>query len=149
MTHDFEKNIQKLMAQPLKLKEIVEELHEHHPKEVERATHFAANGRHLDEDTMCEALHTITRYDGMQAPFWTMDEFRETLKKTNINLAGQPYNEYDVNFLTQYYMADFKSLGQNPTTFICMAIDRLHDVDDPKAAEKAYRSAIHRLASHK
>lgn len=69
--------------------------------------------------------------------------------KTNISLAGQPYNEFDLNYLTQYYMADFKSLGQDPVTFICMAVDRLHDVDDPKAAEKAYRSATHRIAVHK
>lgn len=33
-------------------------------------------------------------------------------------------------------------------TFICMAIDRLHDVDNPKAAEKAYRMASHRIAKN-
>lgn len=66
----------------------------------------------------------------------------------NISLVGQAYNEYDVNYLTQYYMADFKSLGQDPVTFICMAIDRLHDIDDPKACEVAYREAMHRIRKH-
>lgn len=148
MTHEFDTNVQKLLSHPMKMKEILEEWHDACPAEAERAVHFAVNGKHLDESTMLEALHTITRYDGAQAPFWTMDTFREQLKKTNISIVGQPYNEYDLNYLTQYYLADFKSLGQDPITFICMAVDRLHDVDDPKAAEKAYRSAMHRLAKH-
>lgn len=149
MTTEFEANLQKLMAQPMKMKEILEDWHESHPKEAARTVFFAVHGKHLDEELMNDALRTITRYDGVQAPFWTMDTFREVLKKTNIAITGQPYNEYDLNYLTQYYLADFKSLGQEPTTFICMAVDRLHDVDDPKAAEKAYRSATHRLAQHK
>jgi hypothetical protein len=52
-------------------------------------------------------------------------------------------------FLTQYYLADFKSLGQDPVKFICMAVDRLHDVDDPHASEHAYYCAMRRLAEHK
>lgn len=149
MTHEFEANVQKLLSQPMKMKEILEDWHDQCPKEAERAVHFAVNGKHLDEELMNEALHTIVRYDGAHAPFWTMEAFREQLKKTNISIVGQPYNEYDLNYLTQYYLADFKSLGQEPVTFICMAVDRLHDVDDPKAAEKSYRSAMHRLAKHK
>lgn len=148
MTNEFNTNLQKLMAQPMKMKELLEDWHDECPKSAERAVHFAVHGKHLDEELMDEALRTITRYDGVQAPFWTMCDFREQLKKTNISIAGQPYNEYDLNYLTQYYMADFKSLGQSPTTFICMAVDRLHDVDDPKASEKAYRSAMHRLSKH-
>lgn len=149
MTHEFEMNLQKIMAQPMKVKEVLTELHECYPKEVARALHFAVNGKHLDEELMDEALATITRYDGVRAPFWTMDDFRDVLKKTNISLAGQPYNEYDVNYLTQYYLADFKSLGQDPVKFICMAVDRLHDVDDTHASEKAYHSAVSRIAKHK
>lgn len=148
MTHTFHEDVQKLLNQPMKMKEVLEEWYEHDPKKAARCLHFAVNGKHLDEDLMNDALHTITRYDGVHAPFWTMEDFRELLKKTNISLAGQPYNDYDLNYLTQYYMADFKSLGQDPVTFICMAVDRLHDVDDPKASEKAYRSAMHRLAVH-
>lgn len=149
MTHEFDTNLQKIITQPMKMKELIEDWHEECPKSAERALHFAVHGKHLNEEMMDEALCTITRYDGVQAPFWSMNDFREQLKKTNISITGQPYNEYDLNYLTQYYMADFKSLGQNPTTFICMAVDRLHDVDDPKAAEKAYRSASHRIAKHK
>lgn len=149
MTNEFEADIQKLITQPMRVKELMEELYEMHPKEVSRSVHFAVHGKHLDECTMEEALCTITRYDGAKAPFWSMEDFRETLKKTNISLVGQAYNEYDLNYLTQYYLADFKSLGQDPVKFICMAIDRLHDVDDPHAAEKAYHSAMHRLAVHK
>ena len=149
MTHEFENDIQKLISQPMKVKELLEDMHESHPKEVSRAVYFAVHGKHLDECLMEEALNTITRYDGVKAPFWSMDEFREILKKTNVSLVGQAYNEYDLNYLTQYYLADFKSLGQEPVKFICMALDRLHDVDDPHAAEKAYYSAMHRLAVHK
>lgn len=148
MTQEFDIDVQKLIAQPMKIKEMLEEWHDRCPAEAKRAVHFAVNGKHLDCDLMEEALHTITRYDGVKAPFWTMDDFREILKKTNVVIAGQQYNEYDVNFLTQYYLADFKSLGQDPVRFICMAIDRLHDVDDPKAAECAYRTAMHRVAKH-
>jgi hypothetical protein len=149
MTHEFEMNLQKLMAQPMKVKEVLTELHDCYPKEVSRAMHFAVNGKHLDEELMEEALATITRYDGAKAPFWSMEDFRDILKKTNISLVGQAYNEYDLNYLTQYYLADFKSLGQDPVKFICMAVDRLHDVDDPHASEKAYHSAVGRIAKHK
>lgn len=148
MTHEYEENIQKLIAQPMKAKELLEDMYDMYPKEMKQMLHFAVNGKHLDEETMDEALRLITRYDGAKAPFWSMDCFRETLKKTNISLVGQAYNEYDVNYLTQYYMADFKSLGQDPVTFICMAIDRLHDIDDPKACEVAYREAMHRIRKH-
>ena len=147
MTHELDIDIQKLMSQPMKIKEVIEELHEKFPRETRRAVHFAVNGRHLDEEMMEEAFTTITRYDGAKAPFWTMQDFEELLNKNSISIAGQQYNGYDVNFLAQYYAADFKSLGQEPMTFICMAIDRLHDVDDPKAAEKAYRTAAHRIAT--
>lgn len=147
MTHEIDIDIQKLMSQPMKIKEVIEELHEKFPRETRRAVHFAVNGRHLDEEMMEEAFTTITRYDGAKAPFWTMQDFEELLNKNSISIAGQQYNGYDVNFLAQYYAADFKSLGQEPMTFICMAIDRLHDVDDPKAAEKAYRTAAHRIAT--
>lgn len=147
MTHEIDIDIQKLMSQPMKIKEVIEELHEKFPRETGRAVHFAVNGKHLDEEMMEEAFTTITRYDGARAPFWTMHDFEELLSKSNISITGQQYNKYDVNFLAQYYAADFKSLGQDPMTFICMAIDRLHDVDDPKAAEKAYRTAAHRIAT--
>lgn len=149
MTHEFQIDVQKLIAQPMKAKEVLEELHEHYPKEVGRAVFFAVNGKHLNEELMEEALETITRYDGVKAPFWTMDDFRDILKKTSISLVGQAYNEYDLNYLAQYYFADFKSLGQDPVKFICMAVDRLHDIDDPKAPEKAYHSAMHRISKHK
>lgn len=149
MTHEFESDVQKIISQPMKVKELLLDLHECYPKEVGRAVFFAVNGKHLDESLMDEALATITRYDGVKAPFWTMNDFRDVLKKTNISLAGQAYNEYDLNYLTQYYLADFKSLGQDPVKFICMAVDRLHDVDDPHAAEKAYHSAMHRISKHK
>lgn len=149
MTHEFESDVQKIINQPMKVKELLLDLHECYPKEVSRAVFFAVNGKHLDESLMDEALATITRYDGVKAPFWTMNDFRDVLKKTNISLAGQAYNEYDLNYLTQYYLADFKSLGQDPVKFICMAVDRLHDVDDPHAAEKAYHSAMHRISKHK
>lgn len=148
MTHEIDIDIQKLMSQPMKIKEVIEELHEKFPKETGRAVHFAVNGKHLDEEMMEEAFTTITRYDGARAPFWTMHDFEELLSKSNISITGQQYNKYDVNFLAQYYAADFKSLGQDPMPFICMAIDRLHDVDDPKAAEKAYRTASHRIAKN-
>lgn len=148
MHDNFEADVQKLISQPMRVKEVLEDLHECYPKDIARAVHFAVNGKHLDESMMEEALHTITRYDGVKAPFWTMCDFREVLKKTNISIAGQQYNECDVNFMAQYYFADFKSLGQDPVTFICMAIDRLHDVDDPKACEVAYRTASHRIAKN-
>lgn len=146
MTHEFDVDVQKLLTQPMKTKELLYELHDAYPKKIARAVHFSVNGKHLDEEMMSEALATITRYDGTKAPFWSMDAFRDVLKKTNISLVGQPYNEYDLNFLTQYYLADFKSLGQDPVTFICMAVDRLHDVDDPCASEHAYHVAMHRIA---
>lgn len=149
MTNEFELNLQKLIAQPMKAKELLEELHDAYPRQIERALFFSVHGKHLDEELMDEALHTITRYDGTKAPFWSMDDFREVLKKTNIPIVGQAYNEYDLNYLAQYYLADFKSLGQDPVKFMFMAVDRLHDVDDPKAAEFAYHSAMCRINSHK
>lgn len=148
MHDNFETDVQKLIAQPMRVKEVLEDLYECYPKDIARHVHFAVNGKHLDESMMEEAFHTITRYDGAKAPFWSMCDFRDVLKKTNISITGQQYNECDVNFMAQYYFADFKSLGQDPVTFICMAIDRLHDVDDPKACEVAYRVAAHRIAKN-
>lgn len=147
MSHEIDIEVQKLISQPMKVKEVIEELHEKFPKETGRAVHFAVNGKHLDEEMMKEAFQTITRYDGAKAPFWSVHDLEELMNTAGISLAGQQYNIYDVNFLAQYYAADFKSLGQDPMTFVYMAIDRLHDVDDPKACEKAYRTASHRIAT--
>ena len=52
------------------------------------------------------------------------------------------------NYLTQMYLADFKSLGQEPAVFIGLAIDRLNDIDDPKASEYAYYNAKKRICKH-
>ena len=41
--------------------------------------------------------------------------------------------------------ADFKSLGQDPLTFIHLAEDKFHDIDDDKACEAAYWEAYHRI----
>ena len=147
---DIEQEIGKLLIyQPEKVKEIIMDLHKRDPKYTERAIKYATMGHHLDEEMMCEALATIVRFDGKRAPFWTMVEFKDLLEKNHISLHGEKYNEYDLNYLTQYYYADFKSLGNDPVVFIHMAEDRLHDIDDPKACEKAYWSAHHRLSSHK
>ena len=148
-TAEFMSDMQKLVAQPSKVREMLEDWYDNCPKEAARMVHFAVNGKHLNKEMMEEALATITRYDGVKAPFWTIEDFEELLKKTNISLHGQVYNKYDVNFVTQYYMADFKSLGQDPVRFVCMAIDRLHDIDDPKAAEFAYHEALKRIEKDK
>ena len=148
MAHEIDVDIQKLISQPMKVKEVIEELHNKFPKETGRVVHFAVNGKHLDEEMMNDTFKTITRYDGVKAPFWSVHELEELLKAEGISIAGQQYNIYDVNLLAQYYAADFKSLGQDPMTFVHMAIDRLHDVDDPKACEKAYRVALHRIAKN-
>lgn len=145
---DFEQDLQQIVAQPTKVKELLAEWHEHAPREAERALHFALHGKHLDEEMMTEAFSTITRYDGVKAPFWTMAEFEEALQQAGISTSGQAYNEYDLNYLTQMYLADFKSLGQDPAVFIGLALDRLHDIDDPKASEYAYHDAKHRICKY-
>ncbi len=145
---DFEQDLQQIVAQPTKVKELFAEWHERAPREAERALHFALHGKHLDEEMMMEAFSTITRYDGVKAPFWTMAEFEEALQQAGISTSGQQYNKYDLNYLTQMYLADFKSLGQDPAVFIGLALDRLNDIDDPKASEYAYHDAKHRICKY-
>lgn len=146
----IEQEIDKLILyQPDKIKEVLLTLHEQNAKETQKAIHRATLGHHLDEEMMNEALSTIVRYDGVRAPFWTFLEFKEYCEKNGISVATEKYNEYDLNFLTQYYLADFKSLGKDPLTFIKIAEDKLHDIDNPKACEAAYWKAKHRLCKHK
>lgn len=142
MEHEIEKLY---VTHPDKLKEVLLILSDKHPEQVKKAIHRASLGHHLDDDMMHEALSTITRYDGVKAPFWTHAEFKETLLKNNISLIYEKYNEYDLDFLAQYYYADFKSLGQDPITFIHLAEDKFHDIDDDKACEAAYWEAYHRI----
>ena len=59
------------------------------------------------------------------------------------------YNIYDLNFMAQYYLADFKSQGKEPVTFINMALDKFNDIDDPKAHESAYWTAKMRICRYK
>lgn len=142
---NFNKKVEEVSKFPDKVKEILCWVHDMYPKEIEKAIHYASLNNHLDEEMMCEALTTITRYDSVKAPFWTMEDFRTICRKLNISCIGEKYNEYDLNFLTHYYFADFKSLGDKPELFIGLAIDKLNDVDDPKACEFAYREAKKRL----
>lgn len=142
----IEQEIDKLVVyQPDKLKEILLALHDRDPKHTEKVIHYVTMGYHLDEECMNEALATIVRYDGMRAPFWSMQEFKDLLVKNGISVLNEKYNEYDLNFLAQYYYADFKSLGKDPLVFIHIAEDKLHDIDNPKACETAYWKARHRL----
>lgn len=145
---DFETKLDSMIKYPDKVKETINWLYDKYPKEVSRAVHYAGLNNHLDEEMMCEALATITRYDSVKAPFWTMEDFRTICRKMNISCVSEKYNEFDLNFLTHYYFADFKSLGDKPETFIPMAVDKLHDVDDPKACEFAYREAKKRICEH-
>lgn len=145
-TMTIEQEIDKLVVyHPDKIKDILFAMHEKDPKHTEKMIHCALTGYHLDEEIMCEALATIVRYDGMRAPFWSMTEFKDILQKNDISVISEKFNEYDLNFLTQYYFADFKSLGKDPLTFVRIAEDTLKDVDNPKACEAAYWMAHHRL----
>ena len=146
----IEQEIDKLIIyQPDKIKEVLLTLHEQDAKETERAIRHATLGHHLDEEMMNEALATIVRYDGVRAPFWSLTEFRDICTTHNISITAEKYNIYDLNFLTQYYLADFKSLGKEPLTFIHIAEDKLHDIDNPKACETAYWKAKHRICKSK
>lgn len=148
--NSLEQKIDKLIVyQPDKIKEILLTLHEQDHLTVEKALHRADLGCHLDEEMMNDALATIVRYDGMRAPFWTMTEFKDLCIKYGISTLSEKYNDYDLNYLTQAYLADFKSLGKEPITFMNMSIDKLHDIDDPKASEFAYHNAKHRLCKRK
>lgn len=149
MHDNFEKNVDQLILHHDKVKEFIEDMYECYPKDTERNVRFALHGRHLDEELMNEALETIIKYDGSRAPFWSMTEFISLLTPAGVNLMVEKFNEYDLNFLTQYYYADFKSLGSDPMVFIKLAYDRLHDIDDPHACEAAYREAIKRIKKHK
>lgn len=145
-TLTIEQEIDKLVIyQPEKIKEILMAMHDKDPKHTEKIIHCAITGYHLDEEMMQDALATIVRYDGMRAPFWSMQEFTELLRKNGISTCSEKYNEYDLNFLTQYYFADFKSLGKDPIVFVRIAEDKLHDIDNPKACETAYWKAYHRI----
>lgn len=146
-SHVIEKEVEKLVLNKEMAKEVILTLYEHCPEEAKKAIHYATLENHLDEEMMNEALTTITRYDNVKAPFWTFAEFTKLCSTRNISVVNEKYNLYDLNFLTQYYFADFKSLGKEPEKFIDMAIDKLHDVDDPKACETAYWEAKHRLYS--
>ena len=146
----IEQEIDKLIIyQPDKIKDVLLSLYEHDNKETERAIRHASLGYHLDEEMMNDALATIVRYDGVRAPFWSMIEFKNLCAKHNISIMNEKYNEYDLNFLTQYYYADLKSLGKEPLVFIHIAEDKLHDIDNPKACETAYWKAKHRLCKNK
>ena len=83
MEHEIEKLY---VTHPDKLKEVLLILSDKHPEQVKKAIHRASLGHHLDEDMMHEALLTITKYDGVKAPFWTHAEFKEILLKNNISL---------------------------------------------------------------
>lgn len=148
-SNSIEQDIEKIIAKPDKAREVIESLLELNPKETRKAIHYACLGHHLDEEMMNEALNTITRYDGIKAPFWTVEEFNEKCAKNNISCIGKSYNAYDLNFMTQYYLADFKSQGKDPITFINMALDKFNDIDDPKAHESAYWTAKMRICRHK
>lgn len=148
-SHIIEKEIEKLVTSPNKAKEVILTLYEHCPDEAKKAIHYAALEHHLDEDMMNEALATIIRYDNARAPFWTFAEFSALCAANGISVSGEKYNLYDLNFLTQYYFADFKSLGTKPEPFIKLAVDKLHDVDDPKACETAYWEAKNRICHAK
>lgn len=146
---EFEKNVDQLVLHHDKVKELIMETYECYPKDTARAVYHALHGKHLDEELMCEAFETIVRYDGVHAPFWTVDEFKALLAPAGVNITMEKFNVYDLNFMTQYYYADFKSLGTDPMPFVKIAMDRLHDIDDPEACEAAYREAMKRIKKHK
>ncbi len=139
--------IEKLyMKHPEKVKEALELLYDKHPEAVDKALHRVELGHHLDKEMLTEALKGIVRYDCVQAPFWTHEEFKELLAKNKISLEYEKFNDYDMDFIAQYYLADLKSLGQDPMTFINIAKDILTDIDNPKACEKAYWMAHKRIS---
>lgn len=142
MCHEIE---QLFIKHPDKVKEALEIIYDKEPELVKCALRRAKLGHHLDEEMMEEALASIVRYDGKKAPFWTQEEFREILAQNKISLIYEKYNEYDLSYIAQYYLADLKSLGQEPMTFINIARDLLVDVDNSKACERAYWMAYRRI----
>lgn len=139
-------NIEHLYTKhPEQLKAALVMLYQRDPEMVEKAIHRASLGNHLDAEMLEEALEGTVRYDGRKAPFWTPEEFRDLLANNKISLLYEKYNEYDLSYLAQYYYADFKSLGSDPITFVKLAEDTLHDVDNPKACEAAFWLAFRKI----
>lgn len=142
----YEEKVAKLIAyHPDRVKDIFADYHDQDPMCAEKTINRALMGHHLDEDLMKEALMTIVRYDGMRPPFWSYEETVAYVDMHHPTANGEKFNDYDIHFLAQYYAADFKSLGTDHGVFIGMALDRLRDVDDPKAAHHAYHVAKKRL----
>ena len=152
MNKAFEEDVSKLISfYPERIKETLCEMHKMYPEKMEKKIRQLLAGPHLTEEMMEEALATLIRYDGQKAPFWAIGKTNEFLNgnlNSEMTHMGEKFNLYDINFLAQYYAADFKSLGIEPPVFIKMAIDRLKDIDDPKADEYAYCIAKKRIHKH-
>lgn len=142
MHHSIEKIY---ISKPEQIKDALKIIQCQYPEVVKTALHRASLGHHLDEEMMNEALKDTIRFDGTHAPFWTPEEFNELLAKNNTSLLYEKYNEYDLSYLAQFFYADLKSLGNDPMTFVHIAEDMLHDIDNPKTSEVAYWLACYKI----
>jgi|GEM_PF-6093493 len=145
---NFEQKVEQLIRHyPDKLKHALKGKHSEDPMELEMFVDNALYGEHIRTlELMNKGLSTITAYTGKKAPFWSHEQFLEVCRTHNIPYENKPYTEYDLDFLAQYYGADFKAFKLDPATCILAAIDILTDHDaigDP--SEKAFKVLEHRL----
>jgi hypothetical protein len=84
---EFMADVQKLVAQPSKVREMMEDWYESCPKDAARMVHFAVNGKHLNEDMMEEARDLVV-YTILNVNFKTQDWalVRMNIKKALTNL---------------------------------------------------------------
>ena len=106
------------------------------------------HGYHLNQILYDMGASTIINQDNSKNAHWSVEDIYDT---ADIDFKTKMYNKYDLAWMVNWYYSDFaKVLGDNPATYIDMAVSALEDKDYyGKACERAYHNVTERLERYK
>lgn len=130
-----------LEEHPEKMVIALEELSEDYPHKVEIAVNMAIQGKHLSEEILEKAIEGMDFVDDTSP--WTLTQTNEVAKSIGIDFDDVKYNQYDFNFMMNWYLSDMAEIwGSDATKYGKYARFMLeNDPDNENPEERAYCEA--------
>lgn len=105
-----------LKKYPDRIADVVENMHELYPDEVEKFIDECCNGYHIKNDEMYnQAIKCLTNFDGSKGGHWSVETIESKSQNYGIDLEKADYTEYDLAYAVNMVysdMGDFLTIDQ-------------------------------------
>lgn len=142
----LKEKIKYLKEYPEKMYFALEELSDEYPDEVDVAVNMSIQGKHLTEEMLEKAIEGMDFVDNITP--WTLAQTNEVAR--SIGLEFNKFNQYDFNFMMNWYLSDMAEIWGNDATkygkYARFMLEKDPDNDHPE--ERAFCEAKKFIKRH-